>query len=132
MLRGHMTRQRIDVHHHIIPPAYAAWLGSEGVRDAGGRELPDWSVDDALALMERHDIATAVVSVSTPGVYLGSTVVPDIARAKAREVNEFAARLARDHPGRFEFFATLPVLDTASALEELGYAFDTLRAKGVI
>lgn len=49
-----MPRRRIDVHRHIVPPAYADWL----------------AVDDALATMDGHDIARAVVSISTPGVYL--------------------------------------------------------------
>jgi len=127
-----MSRKRIDVHHHIVPPAYASWLASEGLRDAGGRELPAWSAEDALALMDEHEIATAVVSVSTPGVHLHPKIGKDVARAKAREVNELAARLAHDHPGRFGFFATLPVLDVDAALEEARYAFDTLHASGVI
>ena len=58
--------------------------------------MPEWSVEDALRLMDEHDIATAVVSVSTPGVHLDPaprTIA--VARAQAREVNEFAARLAR-------------------------------------
>src|SRR5512138_1984637 len=128
-----MARRRIDVHHHIVPPAYARWLASEGVRDAGGRELPPWSVEDALALMDQHEIATAVVSVSTPGVHLHPGADRNgVARTKAREVNEFAARLAHDHRGRFGFFATLPVLDVDAALEETRYALDTLHASGVI
>src|SRR5262245_45170531 len=131
--RSPMTRRRVDVHHHIVPPRYAAWLASEGLRDAGGRDIPAWSAEEALALMESHEIETAVVSISTPGVHLpGNAHLDGGARAKAREVNEFAARLARDHPGRFEFFATLPVLDAAGALEELEYAFDTLQASGVV
>ena len=108
-----------------MPPSYADWLASEGVSDAGGRELPPWSADEALTLMERHDIATAVVSVSTPGVHLRPGTEHDaVARAKAREVNEFAARLAQDHTGRFGFFAMLPVPAVDAALEELSYAFD--------
>jgi hypothetical protein len=123
-----MPRRRIDVHHHIVPPAYAGWLASQGVSDAGGRELPAWSANDALALMESHDIATAVVSISTPGVHLRPGIEYDaVARAKAREVNEVAARLAHDHPGRFGFFATLPVPDVDAALEELTYGCDAAR-----
>jgi predicted TIM-barrel fold metal-dependent hydrolase len=128
-----VSRRRIDVHHHIVPPSYARWLASEGLRDAGGREIPRWSAEDALALMDEHEIATAVVSVSTPGVHLHPGADRQgVARAKARELNEFAARLAQDHRGRFGFFATLPVLDVDAALEEARYAFDTLRATGVI
>ena len=128
-----MPHRRIDVHHHIVPPTYATWLASKGLHDAGGRPLPAWSAEEALALMDGHDIATAIVSVSTPGVHLDPTTRRDpVARAKAREMNEFAARLARDHPDRFGFFATLTLPDVDGALEELTYAIDTLGASGVI
>src|SRR5262245_32147771 len=124
-----MSHRRIDVHQHIVPPAYAAWLQSQGIRDAGGREVPPWSAEAALALMDAHDIATAIVSISTPGVHLRPMVGRDpVARTKAREVNEFAARIADDHSGRFGFFATLTLPDVDGALEELAYALDTLHA----
>src|SRR5262249_49023965 len=130
---SHGLMPRIDVHQHIVPPAYAAWLRSKGIHDAGGRELPSWSVDEALALMDSHDIATAILSVSTPGVHLSATERRDpVARSKAREVNEFAARVAADHRDRFGCFATLCLPDVDGALEELAYAFDTLHASGVI
>jgi predicted TIM-barrel fold metal-dependent hydrolase len=116
-----------------VPPAYAAWLRSLGLGDAGGRDLPSWSAEDALALMDGHDIARAILSVSTPGVHLTATTRRDpVARAKAREVNEFAARVAGDHPGDFGFFATLTLPDVDGALDELAYALDTLHASGVI
>jgi len=128
-----MTRRRIDVHHHILPPAYVEWLRARGIHDAGGRVLPAWSADTALQIMDEHEIATAVVSVSTPGVHLDAQTRRDpTARAQARAVNEAAARLVADHPGRFEFFATLTLPDVDGALEEAAYAFDVLRAAGVI
>src|SRR5437016_2340422 len=118
-----MAGRRIDVHHHILPPAYVGWLAANGVRDAGGRELPPWSVDETLALMDGHDIATAVVSVSAPGEHLAPGQ-DAIARAKARELNELAARLAADYPERFRFFATLPLPDVDGALAEAVHALD--------
>ena len=128
-----MAHRRIDVHHHIVPPAYAEYLQSKGIRDAGGRALPEWSVKGALGLMDEQDIATAIVSVSTPGVHLDpGTPKNPAARAKAREVNEIAARMVHDHPGRFGFFATLTLPDVDGALEEARYALDTLGASGVI
>ena len=128
-----MSHRRIDTHHHIVPPAYAAWLREKGISDAGGRELPEWSVEGALEVMETHDIATAIVSISTPGVHLEpSKVVDPVARAKARESNEFAARMVHDHPGRFGFFAVLTLPDVDGALAEATYALDTLGASGVI
>jgi predicted TIM-barrel fold metal-dependent hydrolase len=50
----------------------------------------------------------------------------------ARDVNDFAAQVVRDHPERFGFFATLPLPDVDGALAELDRAFDTLGADGVI
>jgi hypothetical protein len=58
-----MAAHRIDVHHHIFPPACADWLVSAGVRDAGGRALPPWSVEGALELMGSHGIASAVAAI---------------------------------------------------------------------
>lgn len=83
--------------------------------------------------MDDHEIATAIVSVSTPGVHLTpATRVDPVARAKAREVNEFAARLVADHPGRFGFFATLPLPDVDGSLDEAVHALDVLGASGVV
>jgi len=126
-------RRRIDVHQHVVPPEYAVWLRAKGVHDAGGRELPAWSAEEALAVMDRHEIETAILSVSTPGVRLdpGERGADD-ARAMARRVNEFAARVARDHPKRFGFFATLVLPDVDGSLAEAAYAFDVLGAAGVI
>jgi hypothetical protein len=80
-----VRHRRIDVHQHIVPPAYARWLAAQGRLEAGGRALPEWSVDAALALMADRDIAHAVLSVSTPGAHLNPAVRRDpIARAQAR------------------------------------------------
>jgi 6-methylsalicylate decarboxylase len=128
-----MSRRRIDVHHHILPNNYVAWLQQSGINDAGGSPLPDWSAEAALELMDRHEIATAILSVSTPGVHLRPAMGTNPeARTWARRVNEFTARVAADHPGRFGFFATLPLPDVEGALEEARYAFDVLKASGVI
>ena len=127
------ARRRIDVHQHVVPPAYAAWLRAKGLHDAGGREIPAWSAEDALAVMDAHDVATAILSVSTPGVRVDpSERGAAEARAMARAVNEFAATVVRAHPGRFGFFATLTLPDVDGALAELAYAFDVLGAAGVI
>jgi predicted TIM-barrel fold metal-dependent hydrolase len=122
------TPGRIDTHHHIVPPSYAAWLKEKGMA-AGGLPIPQWSGEAAIALMDKYRIQTAIVSVSTPGVHLGDDAE---ARDKAREVNEFAAEVVRGHPSRFGFFATLCLPDVKGSLEELAYAFDKLRADGVV
>lgn len=119
---------RIDTHHHILPPAYAAWLERHGIRD-GDRPLPQWSVQGALDLMDDNGIAASVLSVSTPGVHLGDRTE---ACRMARIVNEFTAGIVRRRPERFGHFATLPLPDIDGALEEAAYAFDCLDADGIV
>ena len=119
---------RIDTHSHVVPPFYGDWLRSKGAL-AGGLPIPAWDVDETVALMDRHDIGAAVLSVSAPGVHLGDDAE---ARVMARDVNDFAAQVVRDHPDRFGFFATLPLPDVDGAVAELERAFDTLGADGVI
>ncbi|MEX2207568.1 MAG: amidohydrolase family protein [Myxococcota bacterium] len=120
--------RRIDTHHHVVPPAYAAWLRSRGLA-AGGLPIPDWSPDAALASMDKVGVQTAVLSVSTPGVHLGDDAA---ARKWAREVNEYAAAVAQSRPERFGFFATLCLPDVEGSLRELEHAFDVLHADGVV
>lgn len=127
-----MNHRRIDVHHHYLPPSYVAWLRGVGVHEAGGRELPAWSPESALHVMEEHFIETAIVSLSTPGVRPSPDTPVDEARRRAREVNECGADLVRNHPSRFGFFATLTLPDIDGALAETAHAFDALRASGVI
>ena len=109
-----MNHRRIDVHHHILPPSYVEWLRGVGIHEAGGRDLPAWSPDAALRVMEEHFIETAVVSVSTPGVCPTPAMSREESRHRAREVNESAADLVRNHPGRFGFFATLTLPDVSA------------------
>ena len=81
---------RVDTHHHVVPPEYAAWLRRKGT-EAGGLPIPDWrSSQAALALMDERGVETAILSVSTPGVHLGDDAE---ARAMARHVNEYAAEM---------------------------------------
>lgn len=119
---------RIDTHQHIVPPAYATWLEEHGVL-AGGLPIPKWNAEGALDLMESAGISTGILSVSTPGVHLGDDAQ---ARSMARSVNEFAAQVVRDHPGRFGFFATLTLPDIDGALAEAAHALDVLGADGVV
>ncbi len=122
------AHQRIDTHQHMVPPAYGQWLKSKGIT-AGGLPIPDWSVDGALTLMDAAGIATSILSVSTPGVFLGDA---NEARQQARAVNEYAAEVVQRHPGRFGFFATLNLPDVEGAIAEARYAMTELNADGVI
>ncbi len=124
-----MEPHRIDVHHHILPQEYVQALDSIGASNSGGASLPTWSLDAALALMDNQGIATAITSISSPGVYFGDI---NFARDLAQRCNEFSARLISDYPQRFGALALLPLPDVNAALEEISYALDTLKLDGVI
>ena len=115
----------IDVHHHISPPAYNQELIARGINEP---PLLNWSVQKSLDDMDKAGVATAVTSITTPGVWFGDN---GAARRLARKCNDYAATLARDHAGRFGVFASLPLPDVDGSLAEIGYAFDTLKVDGV-
>lgn len=119
---------RIDTHHHIVPPFYADWLKTLGI-NAGGRAIPEWRPESALELMASLKVETSILSVSTPGVSVSDL---QTGRAMARRVNEYAAQVCADHPGRFGFFATLTLPDVEGAITEAKHALDVLQADGVI
>lgn len=125
-----MTRHpgRIDVHHHVIPPDYALLLRDKGIRP-GGIPLPSWAAPAAAKILDKNGISTAILSVSTPGVWFGD--VPE-ARRWARRVNEFAAGLVAAQPDRFGFFATLTLPDVDGAIAEATHALDVLGADGIV
>ncbi len=115
---------RIDVHHHIAPPNYSAAL------KAMKRGHAAWSIEAALADMDKSGIATAFTSLINPGMQAWPKDVP-MARKIARESNEYAAKLMRDYPGRFGSFASIPFPDVDGCLREIEYALDTLKADGI-
>jgi predicted TIM-barrel fold metal-dependent hydrolase len=123
-------RRRIDVHHHLLPPPYVSAMG-----DALRRQAPDfafvldqWSPARSIDEMNKYGVASAITSLSTPGVFSGD--VP-AARALARACNDYAAGMAHDYPGRFGLFATLPMPDVPGSLAEVAYALDMLKADGI-
>src|SRR3954447_23955697 len=53
----------IDFHHHARPAAFFEALADSGRTTMGGRPFPPaWTIANALTLMDRTQIATAVVS----------------------------------------------------------------------
>jgi predicted TIM-barrel fold metal-dependent hydrolase len=124
-----MTIGVIDIHHHILPPDYLATLGERLPPQGLFGVAPVWSPKLAIEAMDRNGIGVAVTSISAPGVWFG-----DITEAAglARDCNEYAAQMVRDYPGRFGFFATLPLPAIGESLREIEYALDTLGAAGVV
>ncbi len=113
---------RIDTHHHIAPPKYVAEFKSE-------LQPPviNWSIAKSLDDMDKAGVATSITSVTTPVTIFMSKG----GRRVARECNEFAATLVRNHPRRFGMFAALPLTDAEGSLREIEYSFDVLKADGV-
>jgi 6-methylsalicylate decarboxylase len=117
--------QRFDVHHHISPPV---WV--EALKKAGLDSPPvvNWTPQRSLDDMDKAGVTTAIASPTQPGV---GFLPPAEAAAVARASNEFAAKLAGDHKGRFGRFAQLPMPYVDETLKEIEYALDTLKADGV-
>ncbi len=56
-------RDRIDVHHHILPPVYTSTLAKIGISGAGGVPFPNWNAQRSLDVMDRNGIATAIARI---------------------------------------------------------------------
>jgi 6-methylsalicylate decarboxylase len=124
-------RSLIDVHHHIVPLFYLSENRDRIAAAGGGRINPaflSWVPEQAISAMDKQGIATAVLSLSTPGVWFGD---PQAAAQTARRVNEYAADLVRSHPCRFGLFAVIPLPDPERSLREIEYAFSVLKADGI-
>jgi predicted TIM-barrel fold metal-dependent hydrolase len=115
----------IDVHHHFAPPAWVSEVrGRPLLQAANTTWTPEKSIDD----MDRGGVAGAIVSITNPGLWFGDSAVT---RRLARACNEYGAKLVQDHPARFGLFAAMPLPDVDATLQEIAYAYDTLKADGV-
>lgn len=121
--------QRIDVHHHLIPPAFEQAFKGRGLTKVAGAPLPRWTPDRSLSVMDAAGIGSAILSLSAPGVHFGDA---DEASSLARACNEYAADLVARHPGRFGSFAVLPLPDAERAAREAAHALDVLKADGIV
>jgi len=123
--------RRIDMHQHFVSPAFLAALNAKNkvTPVAGLAAWKDFSPARAVEALDRVGIDTAMVSVTAPGVWFGD---PQEARRLARELNEYAtARMVADYKTRFGLFAVLPLPDVQGSLQEITYAFDSLKADGI-
>jgi predicted TIM-barrel fold metal-dependent hydrolase len=116
---------RIDVHHHISAPA---WVTALKKAKLDSPPVNNWTPERSLAEMDRSGIATSILSVTAPAMdFLGAKDSADLARAS----NEYAKSLTTAHPGRFGFFAVLPMPHIDETLAEIAYALDVLKADGI-
>jgi len=114
---------RIDVQFHFSPAFY-----TDMVKQTKHITTDRWSVEAALAYMDKNHVAAGIMSVSTPSV---DFVEAAESVALARRLNEAAAQVVRDHPTRFGSFAALPMQDVTATLAEIAYCLDTLNMDGV-
>ena len=73
----------IDVHHHIVPPFYLAENRDRIVAAGGGRINPaylSWTPEQSLAAMDKHGVATAVLSLSAAAFWFGDREAASDAR----------------------------------------------------
>ena len=112
----------IDVHSHLITPEFVSSLESEGRLMDEGFPLPNYDVDNHLKWMDEAGVETSVLTLAAPQPTSAKVV---------RASNEAAARIKKEHPSRFLFFAALPLPDVSKAIEEVKYALDVLKADGI-
>lgn len=119
----------IDVHHHARPPRYAETLARAGVTQQADRPVPEWRKEESLEIMERHGIATAVLSLPDAEFVCRD---PQIAYRLSRSINEMFAELIATLPERFGGFGNIALPHLDLALPEIGYALDVLKLDGVL
>lgn len=124
------TRHTVDVHHHIYPRNYLSENLEQIAKTNGAyaARTRNWSAQSAVEKMDQAGVATAINSMTSPGVWFEDGAA---ARTRARACNEFGAQLIRDYPGRFGMFAAIPLPDTDGSLKEIEYALDVLKLDGI-
>jgi hypothetical protein len=113
----------IDVHHHIVPPFWFEEVKERIAAQGGGRIIPTWygwSRQKAIEDMDKNNVATALISMTTPGIWFG-----DVAQGRrlARASTIMPSRSSATTlpaSARFGLFATLPLPDTEGSLKEQG------------
>ncbi|MEJ7935934.1 amidohydrolase family protein [Sphingobium sp. AN558] len=140
-LSSEKDKRLIDVHTHVLPRRYMAFLAKQGISrpqrlpppsDAPpGNRMTPWSdsaedVDMRINLMDHAGVRQHILS-PTFAPYLEDKAA---AATAARLVNREIAALVVKKPDRFRSFASLPLPHIDEALAEIDYAFDVFGMDG--
>src|SRR5437773_9037339 len=85
--------RRVDFHHHFVPPRHLEAILAQ--RESG--RTPPWSPEMSIEEMDKNGIATAMVSLVQPGIWLGGM---ENSRRLARECNDYGARSEERRVGK--------------------------------
>ena len=110
------------MHSHVITPEFVSAIKNEGRLMDEGFPLPKYDVESHLKWMNEAGVETSILTLAAPQPSSAAVV---------RETNETAARIKREHTGRFLFCAALPLPDVDAAIREVKYTLDTLGADGI-
>jgi predicted TIM-barrel fold metal-dependent hydrolase len=119
----------VDYHQHTTPTEYVSQMKELGVEGNTGIKFKKFDPKTNLALMDKLGIKRAILSISTPGVY----VKDDQTSARiARIVNDSIKEAVDAFPERYGGFGALPYPAHEESLRELEYVLDVLHLDGVV
>ncbi|TGO90239.1 hypothetical protein BPOR_0073g00140 [Botrytis porri] len=117
------TIEKIDTHHHMIPPVYLDHI-KENFKESSDLIFPTWSPQISLDFMARNCISTSILS-------FAHTAIDD--SSLCQDINIFAHNLCLQYPTKFGFFATIPTITIASIPEVLAsikFCYERLNPDG--
>lgn len=122
----------IDVHHHFWAPDYLKaqvdWEDAHHVPHYPG--MQQWTPEVSLAEMDKAGVRTSVLSLAS--ISQGMWGLDAAAATKViHACDDYGAKVMSDHPGRFGLFAPLNMIDVATSLKEIEYAYDQVHADGI-
>jgi len=127
--------KKIALEEHFLCPSFEDYWNptmsevAPEVRDQLRAQLTDFG-ELRLQAMDRAGIARAVLSLAGPGVQAerdGATAV-----RRAREANDFLARVLQARPDRYSGFAHLPMQNARAAADELTRCMRELKFCGAM
>ncbi len=122
-----MPANRIDTHFHMIPPFWTDALVKKMGKPTWG--VPDWSFESAIAVTDRLETSTAIISLATPSV---SVWEGQEQLDLTKKVNDFGLDLVARANGRLGYFATVPMPNVENTVKEITRAYEDYHADGVI